>query len=189
MSPGPEDITIAVSTSQACTARKSRVAPSAAASGMAHCVQCAPPSEVLSTVPPAPLAQAVVPSTEMVPSTKSIARRSAVVPEFCISQGGLGGAGDWAAARAETARSRTGLITCMAGSINPLLAETPDYRRKINLPCKRVSRDEYKRRLFRSAFRTDPAWICAREPQPRLAIPCRAAKVRRLRGSAPARRR
>ncbi len=122
-SPGPLAITIAVVASHACTPRKSSVAPSLSASGTAHFCQCAPPSVVLSTVPPVPLAQATLPSTESMP------RRPAVVPESCICQTGLTGrsvaggictgAGvlDWAAAIAEAAISSVNRITCMGGSI------------------------------------------------------------------------
>ncbi len=113
-SPGPEAITIAVIASQACTPRKSSVAPSLAASGVEHCVQCAPPSRVLSTVPPVPLAQATVPSTEKIP------RRPAVVPERCICQTAVAAGGlDWPKARAEAAKSSVSGRARMGGSIGP----------------------------------------------------------------------
>src|ERR1700743_1468399 len=73
-------MTMAVCASLAWMPRKSRDAPSVSASGMAHEDQCSPPSVVLSTVPLAPLAQAMLPSTESMP------RRPAVVPESCMVQ-------------------------------------------------------------------------------------------------------
>jgi len=121
-SPVPEAITIAVFASHACTPRKSSVAPSVAASGTAHFSQCAPPSVVFSTVPPVPLAQATVPSTESMP------RRPAVVPDSCICQTvcvargncGCGGTGDCAAATPVTAMTnkliRRKLMACSIGS-------------------------------------------------------------------------
>jgi len=118
-SPGPEAITIAVSASHAWTPRKSRVAPSVAASGIAQAVQCRPPSVVLSTVPPVPLAQATVPSTESIP------RRLAVVPDSCICHGVCAGSEDWAAAKAEAARSNEIQIAFMARSIVARSASTP----------------------------------------------------------------
>jgi hypothetical protein len=54
---------------------------------MAQVCQCAPPSMVLSTVPLEPLAHAVLPSTESMP------RRLAVVPDSCIRQAGCAGTG------------------------------------------------------------------------------------------------
>lgn len=108
LSPGPLAITIAVCASQACTPRKSSVAPSFAASGTAHFVQCAPPSIVRRTVPPVPLAQATVPSTESIP------RSPAVVPESCICHTGCAG---WPKAIAETAHSKLSQWVRMAGSI------------------------------------------------------------------------
>ncbi len=112
LSPGPLASTTALIAFQACTPRKSRVAPSLAASGVAHCVQCAPPSRVFSTVPPVPLAQATVPSTESIP------RRPAVVPESCICQiGGAAGGLDWAKASAEAAINGRSEIARMGGSI------------------------------------------------------------------------
>jgi len=111
ISPGPLAITIAVSASQACTPRKSSVAPSFVASGTAHFVQCTPPSMVLNTVPSVPLAHATVPSTEKIP------RNPAVVLDSCICHTAAAGADGCAAAKAATARRGRIRVAFMARSI------------------------------------------------------------------------
>lgn len=70
-------------------------------------------------MPFVPLAHAIVPSTESIP------RRLAVVPDSYIRQGVCVVSEDWAATKDETVRSNEIQIACMARSIASHSASTP----------------------------------------------------------------
>ena len=123
---------MAVSLSHACTPRKSSVAPSPAASGTVHFVQCSPPSRVRNTVPSVPLAHATLLSTEKMP------RRLAVEPDSCNCQssgaalepaGVTAGEEDCAAAATATSSSAFRPKALMARSICEISTRSCPLRR------------------------------------------------------------